>query len=149
MDLRQLIEEYYDSCKIMQLATVSGNRPWLCTVNFCFDNELNLYWTSTKARRHSKEINANPQVAVAIVKDPVRKQALQIVGEAFEVEGNDLDRVNKLYGDKFGEKPERLAEVRANTLNGRAYWVFKPTVVSLWDEVNFPDNPKQEYKLAN
>lgn len=148
MDLRQLIQQYYDSCKAMQLATVSEGQPWLSTVYFATDDKLNIYWTSTKARRHSKEIVNHPQVAVTVVKDTERKQALQIVGKACMVNEGDLERVNKLYGDKFGNKPERLAEVRANDPNGRAYWVFTPSSISLWDEVNFPDKPKQEYSLS-
>lgn len=147
MDLKKLIEQYYNECKVMQLATVSDGLPWLCTVYYTTDDQLNLYWTSAKNRRHSKEIIANPDTAVAIVKDIERKQALQITGKAYMVEMDDVERVNKLYGDKFGDKPERLAEVKANDPDGRAYWVFKPTHISMWDEVNFPDSPKQEYKL--
>lgn len=147
MDLRKLIEDYYTGCKAMQLATVSGGQPWLCTVYFATDEELTIYWTSAKSRRHSQEIKANPKVAVTVVKDTERKQALQITGMAYEVNEDDLDRVNALYGAKFGDKPERLAEIRAGDPNGRAYWICKPISISLWDEVNFPNKPKQEFPL--
>jgi len=148
MDLKKLIGEYFGSCKAMQLATVNEDQPWLCTVYFVVDNQMNIYWTSTKMRRHSKEIINTPQVAATIVRDVDRKQALQIVGEAFMVDLSDVKSVNKLYGDKYGDKPERLKEVLANDPDGRAYWVLRPSHISLWDEVNFPDQPKQEYDLG-
>ncbi len=148
MNLEKLLVEYYEYCKVMQLATVRDGQPWLCSVYFASDYQLNVYWTSAKKRRHSKELIAHPACAVTIVKDTERKQALQMTGMAYEVENDDLDRVNTLYGSKFGDKPERLAEIRAGNPEGRAYWVFKPTSISLWDEVNFPDSPKQEYDLS-
>ncbi len=148
MDLKELIQQYYDGCKAMQVATVSSSQPWLCTVYFVADDEHNLYWTSAKSRRHSKEIMSHSKVAVTIIKDIERKQALQMVGDAYKVEDSDVERVNKLYGDKFGNKPERLIEVRANDPDGRAYWVFKPAAISLWDEVNFPEQPKQEFRVS-
>jgi uncharacterized protein YhbP (UPF0306 family) len=147
MDLKELITQYFAECKAMQLATVGEDGPWICTVYFVADDNFNIYWTSAKNRRHSKEIVGHPQVAIAIIKDAERKQGMQITGEAFIVNSDGVNRVNKLYGEKFGDKPERLEEARSSAPDGRAYWVFKPTLISLWDEVNFPTQPKQEYTL--
>lgn len=36
-----------------------------------------------------------------------------------------------------------------HTPDDRSYWVFKPTEISLWDEVNFPEAPKQKYIWEN
>lgn len=131
----------------MQLATFDNGQPWLCNLYFVSDNQNNIYWTSAKKRRHSQEIYKNSMVAATIVHDPDHKQALQITGEASEVSLSDVERVNKLYGDKFGDKTSRLEEVMASSPEGRAYWVLKPTTISFWDEVNFPDSPKQEFLL--
>jgi uncharacterized protein YhbP (UPF0306 family) len=149
MDLRALVQEYFDSCKVMQLATVSHGKPWLCTVYFVTDKDFKIYWTSAKSRQHSRELIADNRAAIAIVKDNDRKQGLQITGKASIVHRDEVERVNKIYGGKFGDKPERLAEVKANDPNGRAYWVFEPDIISLWDEVNFPDNPKQQLRVGN
>lgn len=146
MDLKPLIQEYFSNTKAMQLTTLgSDGAPWICTLYFVTDDDLNIYWTSAKKRQHSRDIMGDERAAVAIVKDIERKQGLQITGRARLVEMDDVERVNKLYGDKYGHKPERLQEVQANTPDGRAYWVFKPKEISLWDEVNFPNSPKQEY----
>lgn len=148
MSLDKLLQDYLTSCKTMQLATISDGLPWICTVYFVTDENNRIYWTSAKSRRHSKEILENPEVAVAIVKDTEKKQALQITGKAAMVPLTDVEQVNALYGSKYGDKPERLAEVQADTPDGRAYWVVEPATISFWDEVNFPKNPKQEYSLG-
>ena len=148
MNLKDLCLEYFSSCKLMQLATVNENNPWICNVYFVIDESLNIYWTSSKIRQHSKDILANPNVAVSVVKDPDNKQALQITGNATIVSLDDASRVDKLYSDKFGENPGRLTEVMANNPDGRAYWQIIPTSIFFWDEVNFPQAPKQELKLS-
>lgn len=145
--MKDLIKEFLDSKKDMQLATVASGKPWICTVYFVYDEDLNLYWTSGRSRQHSLEILNNPNAAATIVKDTERKQALQIAGHAYEVADDDLERVHELYQDRYGKKDYDLEEMKKHTADGRSYWVFKPTEISLWDEVNFPDVPKQKYTL--
>lgn len=137
---------YFEQNKLMQLATISiDGKPWLCNVYFVTDAENNIYWTSARSRQHSKEIHNNPNVAVTIVHDDVQKQALQITGQAAEVSLDDVERVDTLYAAKYGQK-DRLTEVMSDLPDGRAYWVVHPDQIFFWDEVNFPDAPKQEYK---
>lgn len=147
MDLKKLVIKYLTDVKNMQLATVADGNPWICTVFFVADDECNLYWTSGRSRQHSREITQSPQTAVTVVKDRERKQALQIAGKAYEVDDADLERVHKLYMSKFGPKDYDLEEMQKHDPEGRAYWTFKPTKMFFWDEVNFPENPKQEYSL--
>ena len=148
MDLRKLVKEYYAGNKHMQLATVSNGQPWICTVYFVADEDFNLYWMSARERQHSIEIAHDSKVAITVVRDTERKQALQIVGNAYEVANEDLERVHELYQSKFGQKDYDLEEIKQHKPTGRAYWVFKPTKISLWDEVNFPDSPKQIFELG-
>ncbi len=142
--MKDLIKEFLDSKKDMQLATVANGKPWICTVYFVYDDDLNLYWTSGRSRQHSLEIFNDSSSAVTIVKDTERKQALQITGNAFEVADKDLERVHELYQDRYGKKDYDLEEMKKHNPEGRSYWVFKPTEISLWDEVNYPDEPKQK-----
>lgn len=146
MNLDGILQRYFSENKLMQLATVSGGQPWLCNVYFVTDENSNIYWTSARSRRHSKEVSDNPVVAATIVHDDDKKQALQITGKAFEVALDDVERVDLLYSSKFGVK-DRLIEVKANLPEGRAYYVLKPESIFFWDEVHFPDSPKQEYFL--
>lgn len=143
--MKDLIKEYLDSKKDMQLATVADGQPWICTVYFAYDDDFNLYWTSGRSRQHSLEILNDSKAAVTIVRDNERKQALQTIGKAYEVEDDELERVHGIYQARFGVKDYDFEEMKKHTPEGRSYWVFKPTEISLWDEVNFPDAPKQKY----
>lgn len=67
-DVEKIIREYLPQTVHMSLATVKDNKPWVCEVHFAYDNDLNLYYRSTPARRHSQEIADNPRVAGNIVK---------------------------------------------------------------------------------
>lgn len=145
--MKDLIEQYLNENKHMQLATVANGEPWICTVYFAHDNDFNVYWMSARERQHSVEITNNSKAAITVVRDTDRKQALQIIGNAHEVANDDLERVHELYQSKFGVKDYNLNEIKQHQPTGRAYWRFTPTEISLWDEVNFPDAPKQKYKL--
>jgi uncharacterized protein YhbP (UPF0306 family) len=68
MNTEQIIRENIDKSLHMSLATVSGNKPWVCEVHFVYDDDLNLYWRSMASRRHSQEIAANPNVSGNIVR---------------------------------------------------------------------------------
>jgi len=50
----------------MQLATALDNQPWVCSVWFAADKDLNIYWFSSTTRRHSGEVLKNKKVAAAI-----------------------------------------------------------------------------------
>lgn len=143
MNLQDLAKEYLDSIKPMQLATICNGQPWICTVYFVADDNFNLYWMSSRERQHSQEIMSNPNVAITVVKDTERKQALQIVGQAHEVSDQELETAHKLYIAKYGPNDYDLDEIKKHLPHGRAYWVFKPTKMLFWDEVNFPNDPKQ------
>lgn len=131
----------------MQLATANNNQPWVCTVNYVFDNSWNLYWFSLRSRRHSTELQKNPKTAITIVKDSWIKCAIQMEGTAREVEHTDLDRIHDLYSRQYEDKQKRLDEAKSGRLDARTYYVFKPTKIILFDEINFPDHPSQEYKI--
>lgn len=145
--MKDLINQYLSEKKDMQLATVANNEPWICTVYFVHDDNFNLYWTSGRSRQHSLEILNDPRSAVTVVRDNERKQALQMTGNAYEVADDELERVHKLYQSKYGTKDYDLEDMKQRNPDGRSYWLFKPTEISLWDEVNFPEAPKQKYDI--
>ena len=97
MDLKELIKQYFNDNKHMQLATIKNGQPWICTVYFASDDDFNLYWTSARSRQHSVEILNDSRVAVTVVRDTERKQALQITGNAYEASDDDLERIHSLY----------------------------------------------------
>lgn len=66
MDIKELIQNYLGTTRMLQIATCVNLQPWVCTVYYAFDEKMNIYWISTLDRRHSKEIGINPNVACSI-----------------------------------------------------------------------------------
>lgn len=147
MNLKSLITEYLHEAKLMQIATAKENQPWACTVYFGFDNDLNLYWVSKPTRRHSEEITTNEKVAGAIVLphtpgDKVR--GVQFQGEAEKLTKTPtLDVGLDHYSKKVPLSEERIEKIKLGEDNHNCYKIT-PNLVVLFDEVNFPDDPRQE-----
>ena len=150
MKLRKFIEDYLKKAKMLQVATVENNQPWACTVYYAFDENLNLYWLSLPSRRHSKEILGNNKVAGTIVfphnpGDNVR--GIQFQGVAKELNNKkEATEGMKYYANRFGMKSERIKAIIENT-DGHLCYKITPILYVLFDEANFPDSPRQEYKL--
>jgi uncharacterized protein YhbP (UPF0306 family) len=129
--------------RIMQLATVGENGPWVCSVYFVYVDER-LYWLSFPERRHSKNIFLNPKVATTVmVKADRPTVGVQVAGEAKVVEGAAIvQKVMELYIEKYGEGQQFYDNFLAKT-NKHQMYVLTPTEIVLFDEGNFPENGRQ------
>lgn len=150
MKVRDVVVKYLDEARIMQVATCVDNQPWACTVYFAVDNLHNLYWISLPTRRHSEEIRSNPRVAGVIVKphnygDKVR--GLQFQGEAREVTAAaEVHALAEAYMERYTRSG--LAEEIITGSNPHHLYQIKPTAFVLFDEVNFPEQPRQDWSLS-
>lgn len=148
--IKFFIEEYLEKTRLMQVVTSRNNQPWACSVYFAYDEVLNLYWLSKPSRRHSQEIRANKNIAGTIVLphapgDDVR--GLQFEGTANELsQKKDIEQAMNFYANRYGMDTKRVSAIVEN-IDGHACYVVRPTLFVLFDEVNFPDNPRQEYVL--
>jgi len=154
LDLRKLVIDYLNEAKLMQIATVKDNKPWVATFWYVHDEDLNLYFISRRNRRHSLELKKNPNVAGTIVKPHTRGSGEKVRGLQFEGtchdltdEPGELEKVKKLYLAKY-----KLAEdIPLNQLSDpkwtATYYVVHPKAFVLFDEMNFPRYPRQELKL--
>lgn len=150
MDLRKLIKDYLKEAKLMQLATSIDGQPWVCSVWFAADEDLNIYWFSSTTRRHSKEVMQNNKVAAAIVlpqtpQDPGRGLQLQGIAELL-TEQKDIDKAVSVYAGRIFTK-EQIEEFGALKDKPHSFYKIKPTQFVLFDSVNFPDESRQEYNL--
>ena len=145
MKHQDIIANWLNENKLMQLSTAVNDQPWLCTVGFVSDENFNIYWFSRTDRRHSKEVLQNSKVAATIVHDPRGRQAIQLIGTATRLPAEDLEMVHALYVGKLGFQPAKLEDLQ--TSDEISFWVLKPSMIATWDEVNSRDNPKQEYDL--
>ena len=149
MKLRKLIEEYLKEAKLMQLATSIDNQPWVCSVWFAEDEDLNIYWFSSTTRRHSEEVLKNNKVVGVIAlpqtpKDPPRGLQFQGVAELLTKQDN-IDKAISVYQDRIFPK-EKIDELMEDDEKPHKFYKVKPILFVLFDAVNFPDNSRQEYR---
>jgi len=133
----------------MQLATVSNGRPYLCTVHYYSDENLNLYWASMLSRHHSKDIERNPKVAAYVLvheNTPEEDYVIGItfIGEAKLVGAKVNPAVAEAYTKKLQENPDFVQKVADDTTPFKFY-EFKTERIVLFDNKNFPEDPRQEF----
>ena len=145
-ELRHIIIGYLEQAKLMQIATSSGNQPWICSVWFTFDADLNLYWFSWTGRRHSRELEGNGKVAGAIVlpqtPDDIPK-GIQFEGNARMLAGKEeVDFAINLYSRIYSK---HNVEERINSKeHPHRFYRIKPTKYVIFDPADFPSEPLQE-----
>lgn len=63
---QDLVREIISTCRYLSLSTTDGNEPWIATIEYLHDDQLNFYFLSTDDSRHVQHIDKNPMVALAI-----------------------------------------------------------------------------------
>lgn len=134
----------------MQLSTAIDNQPWVCSVWFAADEDLNIYWFSSTTRRHSDEVMKNKKVAAAMAlphtpQDPPRGLQLQGVAEML-TEQVDIEKAISVYKNRIFPL-ETINELMSNKEKPHKFYRITPTQFVLFDTVNFGDNWRQEYNL--
>lgn len=94
-EIEKVIREYIEQVIHLSLATSRENKPWVCEVHFAYDDDLNLYFVSSKDRRHSLEIADNPAVAGNIVTQHHKKQKVR--GVYFEGRAEQVADVDETH----------------------------------------------------
>lgn len=148
MNAQNLVVEYLDRARQMQIATSVDNQPWVATVYFAHDNAHNLYWISMPDTRHSQEIARNPNVAGTIVVDntpgqPVR--GIQFTGVAREIPNTEVKANIEAYAERF--QRFTLGDEIANGVSPIKLYQIKPHSFVLFDQKNFPSQPRQEWVI--
>ena len=134
----------------MQLSTAIDNQPWVSSVWFATDEDMNIYWISSINRRHSKEVLENKKVGAVMVlpqtpDDAPRGLQLQGLAELLTNQ-EDIDNAISVYAGRIFSK-EKIKEFMEDEENPHRFYRIKPTQFVLFDAVNFPDNSRQEYNL--
>jgi uncharacterized protein YhbP (UPF0306 family) len=114
-ELEKIVREYIEQIIHMSLGTSADGKPWVCEVHFAYDDDLNLYFLSAKDRRHSQEIEQNPNVAGNIVTQHHKRQKVRGVyfeGTAQRLENMDESSIAyKTYVERLGGWDGMLAEI--------------------------------------
>lgn len=151
VDLKKLIKIYLENNRVLQLATSVNNKPWVCNVHYYTDKDLNFYWISTLSRRHSKEIELNMNIAVTIKvhEDTPNEQyiiGLSAEGKAELITEKKSKKIADKYKNKLGKQQSLIDDIFAGR-NPHKFYRMKPENFVLFDTKNFPDNPRQEFKI--
>lgn len=148
-NVQNIVVKYLDEAQLMQIVTNLGTQPWVATVFFATDNQHYLYWLSPPSTRHSHEIERNNRVVGAITQPHqfgMPQQGLQFEGIAREVPNDELELSFQAYAERF-DAHHRLQGILNGEDENRLYCIV-PTTFILWDEANFPTQPKQEWRLG-
>ena len=139
MKSKSLLREYLQGdTQTMQLATVSDGKPWIATMYFVADDDLNVYWLSWPERRHSIELWANPsaEAAVAVKTDPP-VIGVQLEGKVELVaDKNLIQKVMTLYIEKY-QQGHKFHDNFLTGTNKHAMYRLAPETVMLFDEVHY------------
>lgn len=147
-----IASDYLSSGQLLQLATDSGGQPWLSQVWYAFDPATwTVVFTSNLARRHSNEIGANAKVAGAVMAQPLeglgqKVQGICFEGRAREATGDELATSYEIYAGRWPRVRSMFSadDILHEATPMRMYNVSLTQVV-LFDEVNFPESPRQEF----
>jgi uncharacterized protein YhbP (UPF0306 family) len=106
-ELAQQAKAVIDANRYMVLGTADGGgRPWVTPVWFASEDYRSFYWLSSPDAKHSRNLAAQPQVAIAIFDSSVPvggAQAAYMKGVAAELTGDELERGLGVY-DRVSRK---------------------------------------------
>jgi hypothetical protein len=138
-EIRRLLEDY----NTLALATSGDGVPWVASVFYVSDGDLNLYFVSDHRTRHAREMAANPRVALAINADPDNwndVRGLQVEGQTARVEGMERAKALALYLGKFTsvkalfETPKSADEhAIVQRLRSTDFWRVTPSFIRIID----------------
>jgi len=74
-------------------------------------------------------------------------RGIQFQGIAKELTGkSEAKQGMKYYAERYGMKPERVNAI-LDCSDGHVCYKITPSLYVLFDETNFPDDSRQEYKI--
>jgi uncharacterized protein len=100
---RERALDYLAGHRVMTLATHGPDGPWAAAVFYANDG-FNLYFVSSPASRHSRNLAAHAAVAVTVHEDYLEWReikGIQLEGTVEQVSGAEEASARKLYGRKF------------------------------------------------
>ncbi len=140
------MDEYLSLGTVMQLATSSENKPWISTVYYVADEDRNIYWLSLPERRHSKEVQINPEVAIAIaIKQDIPVIGIQASGPVEIVEDPQVvEKMLAQYVAKYKGAGKDFHQRFVDGKNQHQLYRLTPSLLVLFDEAHFKDQPVQK-----
>lgn len=148
-NIEESIKAYVSQANIMQLGTSENDQPWICTLHFYSDADLNFYWCSTTDRRHSKELAHNSKAACYVLVHENTPEEDYVIGVSVEghaelVHGGNVAAAAKGYVEKLGKDEATLQSILSGE---QPFYRLKAEQVVLFNNKDFPENPRQVLRL--
>jgi uncharacterized protein YhbP (UPF0306 family) len=155
VNAKELFVEYMETGRLLQLATVHGSQPWICHVWYAWDASNGaVIFMSRRTRRHCQELAENPLVAGAVVAIPLEGLGQKVTGAMFEghaapVPGDNLRDAYDLYATRWPQvqRLTPMSSLDESGTDGPWFYAIEVGQAVLFDEVNFPDSPRQEFSF--
>ena len=100
--LDELARKVIDSNRYMTLGTADADgHPWVSPVWFASEDYTHFHWVSSPEARHSQNVAARPEVAIAIFDSTVPvggAQAVYMSGRAEKLTDTELERGIEVFG---------------------------------------------------
>ena len=144
----ELIKEFLQG-KFQMVVATYGQHPWIATVYFTYNENLNLYFLSDPETIHCQQIVQNPSVAVAIAEAPQNppdeKKGLQIYGHAAQVfEKDEITFAIELWRKTLNVMSDdySYSGMMTNKIKGRMYKITPKKIkffnTEIWEEGTEP-----------
>jgi uncharacterized protein YhbP (UPF0306 family) len=149
-DLNNLAKEIIEKNQYLALNTVDTNKkPWSSILAYTFDKNYNFYYVSLPTSKHSVNIEANPNVSIAIY-DSTQGfglgVGLQIQAEAKKLEQSKIANVSEVYfGRKFpyGNISNDFTVELKKLLADGVYSFYQLTPIHIWINDPHADTDKR------
>lgn len=114
-ELSDLAREVIDANSYLALGTADEDgHPWVSPVWFASEDYRHFHWVSSPEARHSRNLAARPEVAIAIYDSsaaPGTAEAVYMSGRAEELTGEELERGVELFDRVSQQRISRAWEL--------------------------------------
>jgi uncharacterized protein YhbP (UPF0306 family) len=141
--VRASLLEILSSTRLLSMATIRQEGPWINNALFSFDSTLDIFFLSPPTTTHSLAVLQDPRVAIAIVDSQqtgdLGKQGLQATGACRRADGEALTRGLRTYRERFPDVGTTLDSAEALEQSGMEsrLWCIYLGEIKLFDEPRF------------
>jgi len=139
------IKKYLSNKFQLVLATTGGEHPWISTLFYSTDDQMNIYFLTNPKTLHGKQLAKNPKVAVAIADSPQvpssKKRGLQIYGICEQISGaRKISHATNLWKKTLGvtSRDYSYEGMIKKAISGRMYKITPKKIKffneELWEE---------------
>jgi len=141
--LKQISDFLHD--RLQMVVATSGEHPWIATVYYALDSDLNFYFISDPQTLHGSHIASNPHIALSVSDSPQhpssKKKGIQIYGIATQLK----DEKEITFGLELWRKKLEVTSdaytyegIMKNEIHGRLYKITPKKIKyyneEIWDE---------------